>query len=275
MSGSKRRITVEGSPTEVSVSSAEDGENHFLFFNNKWGSAWIEVSDPDLTDCSDFDLLVLYRCAVSSGKVTRTLEFDVALKGTEKKRKQSRVDENVHYFQELQRQCKFIRHNLDQIDGGDLDFHIPLAGNLRVLLCDRKHPVLLKILELLEVNRRVWGPPPFDLDETPGSYLWVGPLADRNAPAGPPRSVQYEIREFLDTPLGKVGGQVFTPKKLIKWTANREGLAHYDPKKPKTYRDLKSLGPIHLSTSADEAQRTLAELGRWVLAVSKGLLAYL
>jgi hypothetical protein len=128
----------------------------------------------------------------------------------------------------------------------ELDFHVALAGALRPMLCDAQWPTLLKLAELLTVDLRVWGPHPLsDKGE-------VAPHSDWNAltVSAEPVTDSYEmsLKEFLDAPIGAIAipdhgtgrlvSQWYTARNLIKWAANKEGSAHFDPKSADVYEAI-------------------------------------
>jgi len=86
-----------------------------------------------------------------------------------------------------------------------LDLHIPIAGQLRVLLCDSKSPVLLTCAKERGIPLRVWGPRPggiglhtellFSFHALVASWQPVSgrPLMTET-PSGPPRALGSDLR---------------------------------------------------------------------------------
>jgi hypothetical protein len=124
-----------------------------------------------------------------------------------------------------------------------LDLHIPIATQLRVLLCDADFPMLLTYAKDRDITLRVWGPRP------PGSGLTTKLLFGWNAlvASWQPVSAGFEmsIEEYLDTGVavttlpGEQAGRAYSPRQIIKWVANKEGGAHFSFDKPATLEVLK------------------------------------
>ena len=127
-----------------------------------------------------------------------------------------------------------------------LDLHIPIAAQLRVLLCDSELPVLLTYARAKDIELHVWGPRP------PGKGLHTDLLFHFSALVASwdavPGAHEMSIDDYLDTAVGVVSlpgahgkgeGRGYSPRQLIKWVANKEGGTHFAFDKPATLRVLK------------------------------------
>lgn len=156
-----------------------------------------------------------------------------------------------------------------------------IAGQLRVLLCDDKCPVLLKYADYCKVNLYTWSPPP--LPEELASFVRFSVNYDiaEWLPSDLPR-VRFSIRDFLDTPIGHelINGDTievgtsYTPRNIIKWIANKEGVAHYDFNKPKVLRSLMKW-TLHAEDKTSDApfiKSHISSMGNWCLRAIQELL---
>jgi hypothetical protein len=148
----------------------------------------------------------------------------------------------------LRMQAAHVQALLDHQQRDESDFHLALAGVLRSMLCDADCPTLLALARELSINLRVWGPyPPEAKKEKPPSFT-MNALVMSAEPAA--FAYEMSIEQFLDAPLGAVtvadgsGGKPrstwYTPRQLIKWAANKEGPAHFDPKPAATFHAIGS-----------------------------------
>ena len=116
--------------------------------------------------------------------------------------------------------------------------------NLRVLLCDADIPILLNYANEKETKLKVWAPVPLPESLKDGLVF----LMNLNIASWTPffRSRQMLIKDYLDTEIGyslslnSQDAKPYTPKQVIKWVANKEGIAHLDFKKPQTLLGLKA-----------------------------------
>jgi hypothetical protein len=117
--------------------------------------------------------------------------------------------------------------------------HVPLATQLRALLCDAEFPLLLKYAEHRGISLRVWGArpagytPPIGKSVTSFDALVAAPRAQ-------PWSHEMSIEDFLKLPIGDTSTNWHTPTQLIKWVANKEGGAHFQLKNHSTLESVKS-----------------------------------
>lgn len=146
----------------------------------------------------------------------------------------------------------------------DSDFHIPLAGTLRSMLCDKENPTLLSFQRAVGFELLVWGPyPPWAMNMRPPDFSFnalvasVEPVFD---------SFRMRLEDYIDAPIGAVNLESdprkpsrpswYTPRKLIKSIANKEGAAHYDHKQDSTLSIISSSmiveGSVSIKTPAEE-----------------------
>jgi hypothetical protein len=148
----------------------------------------------------------------------------------------------------LRSQGSHLKVLLQHPDRDPDNFHLALAGVLRSMLCDRDWPTLLALARELSMDLRVWGPyPPQAASTRPPSFafnaLTMSALAEYGAH-------EINIEEFMDAPIGAVSvsrpGEVrpvptwYTASQLIKWAANKEGPAHFDPKSSTIFESIGS-----------------------------------
>ena len=150
----------------------------------------------------------------------------------------------------LRRQLLQLRKALGDSERDTADLHLQIAGHLRALLCDSKVPVLLVYAEYKSIDLRVWGPNPPGFRGTPGRMAFqVNALIASSQPVA--YSYEMSIRDYLDTPIGATpvpdpsGGQPsqtvwYTPRQLIKWVANKEGVAHLELDPPASLRAVQN-----------------------------------
>ncbi len=150
--------------------------------------------------------------------------------------------------QALRTQMETLRALLEHANRDEYNFHLTLAGHIRSMLCDAKWPTLIALAGELSLSLKVWGPyPPEAMNMRPPNFA-MNPLTVSTQPAI--LSYEMTLREFLDAPIGAVSipdtqtGNMratwYTPKDLIKWSANKEGPAHFNPKPHPTFQAIAS-----------------------------------
>ena len=163
----------------------------------------------------------------------------------------------------------FINDNDWQIKS----YYLPLAGQLRVLLCDSSLPILITYAnevgkDLVIVNR---SPEIEEESKRPilaMNFEYCGWDSLHTADT-------ISIQAFLEKKIGttpitinnkQVGGP-YSPKQLIKWIANKEGIAHLDLKEPQTLSSLKKLkfqsGDLIVENFI--VQRKIMEIAKWTM----------
>jgi hypothetical protein len=160
------------------------------------------------------------------------------------------------------------------------DLHLPIAGQLRVLLTDKSVPILLEYAQDKGVDLRIWGPQPAGSQGDPRAVVDFNALVASWEPVAD--GYEMSITEYLDTALGAVPlisrdtskrpvGSWYTPRQLIKWVSNKEGVTHLDFDPPATLRSLKDGfqfdGTVEGFGAVDEflIRWALVQLGKWTL----------
>ena len=136
----------------------------------------------------------------------------------------------------LNTQCQTARVLLEHPERDPNDFHVSLAGVLRSMLCDRDSSTLLMLASELGMDLRVWGPyPPSANHEVPPTWAMDALIASADPAAD---GYEMSLAEYMGAPIGVVPpdafsrrGTWYTPRELIRWTADKEGAAHLDPKR--------------------------------------------
>ncbi len=126
------------------------------------------------------------------------------------------------------------------------DYHssayLRLAGYLRILLVDHDLPVLLRYAK--QKGKVLYAyVSASDLRRFEGKtvWLWSGFVISWAPEQG---SKRITIEEFLDRAIGLYSDEqglarIYTPRQLIKYAVNKEGVAHLDLKKPRALEQLK------------------------------------
>lgn len=155
---------------------------------------------------------------------------------------------NPHEIAELERALKvhqaLFEGYLNRDDINESLHYLPIAGQLRVLLCDADTPILLSYAKTKGVHLKVWAPIP--LPDSLRDRLVLG--LNFNVAGWTPffQSCPMSIEKFLDSEIGfalalnNQNARPYTPRQVIKWVANKEGIAHLDFKKPQTLLGLKA-----------------------------------
>jgi hypothetical protein len=161
-----------------------------------------------------------------------------------------------------------LRNQRDQIsillsnpERDEANLHHLLAGILRSMLCDADWPTLLCMAREQNIDLRVWGPfPAGDINSPPPSFAFNALIASSE-----PERFGFEMgaAEYLDAPIGAVvvgmeGPRWYSPRQLIKWVANKEGYAHFDPKVPATLESVKNvLAPTEARVSIERSSGSI------------------
>jgi|GEM_PF-3441953 hypothetical protein len=160
-----------------------------------------------------------------------------------------------------------LQHFLGAADFWDHDLHVPVATQLRVLLCDRELPILLTFAHEKRIPLRIWGPRrPGSCPNTQVLLSWTALAASWTPDAG---GYEMSIEEYLDTgvaviPVGQEG-KAFSPRQIIKWVANKEGGAHFSFDKSATLEALRQTQWQSGDTvvASFQAKQVLQALGHW------------
>ena len=174
--------------------------------------------------------------------------------------------------QAVVRNANWLSGHLDHPQRDELDLHLPIAGILRVMLCDADTPVLLVFAREQGVPLRVWAASPalkpFHTDLLFAFHALIcswDSVADGH---------EMSIEDFLDTPVGVASiatpdgmgaGSPYTPRQVIKWAANKEGVTHFDLDKPATLESLKASTYTRgeVTTAEMELRRVIYAVAEW------------
>lgn len=146
--------------------------------------------------------------------------------------------------------------------------YVRLAGYLRILLVDEGLPVLLRFAEAKGKTLYAYVSND-DLRQLEGKPVWgwSGLVLSWTPEDG---ALRITIKDFLDRPIGLYSddagfAHTYTPKQLIKDTANKEGVAHLDFKKGRRLERLKVMsicGPEGISDS-QEIRHAIKAISGW------------
>src|SRR3989442_8021036 len=174
----------------------------------------------------------------------------------------------------LTRHANWLHRSLNSPERESLDLHLQIAGQLRVLLCDGELPILIRYARERGVPLRVWGPrSPRQSAHPPLFFAFYALVASWDKLAD---AYEMSIEEFLDPPIGVASvapadglgpGSPYTPRQVIKWAANKEGVAHLDLDKPATLESLKAsqYRRGEVVTEEMELRRVLYQIADWAL----------
>jgi hypothetical protein len=146
--------------------------------------------------------------------------------------------------------------------------YLKLSGYLRILLVNDELPVLLRYAK--ERGKTLYAyVPNCDLRELEGEPVcgWSGFVISSNPEEG---SKRITIEEFLDRAIGLYSDEqglacTYTPRQLIKYAANKEGVAHLNLKKPKALEAMKLMAIIDERGRSDsqEVKHALRAIAGW------------
>jgi hypothetical protein len=163
---------------------------------------------------------------------------------------------------------EWILVNYEKAKDNHSSAYLRLAGYLRLLLVDGDLPVLLqfakekgKVLYAYVENS--------DLRTLEGKAVWVwsGFVISWTPEQG---SKRITIEAFLDRPLGVYSDEqglavTYTPRQLIKYTANKEGVAHLELNKPRALKQLKLMTIVGQRGTSDsqEIRHAIRAIASW------------
>ncbi|MCP5516381.1 MAG: hypothetical protein H7A45_03885 [Verrucomicrobiales bacterium] len=146
--------------------------------------------------------------------------------------------------------------------------YLKLAGYLRILLVDNDMPVLLRFAEERGKTLHAYVSE-VDLRSLEGKPMWgwfgfvVSWTPERE-------SVRVTAEEFLDRAIGLYSdcaglACTYTPRQLIKYTANKEGVAHLDLTKPRALLEMKLMTIADQDGSSDsqEIKHAIRAIAAW------------
>jgi hypothetical protein len=180
---------------------------------------------------------------------------------------------------ELERTLRwhFSRLHRELLEGPSAlpDSHLAIAGHLRVLLCDHKYPpVLLTYARARGISLVVHTPRlPVSSGKSKVLVAWAALIASWE-PVPDFKFVPVEAETYLNTLIGVVQYDVnapskaYTPREVINWVANTEGVSHFNFNRDKSpvHRKLKGLiDQEGVAMSDSELRKTLRQIGVWTL----------
>lgn len=153
-------------------------------------------------------------------------------------------------IQELIQSLQVIRDSLEAVRQGHLHQFIPLYGQLRALLSEKRkgnQPLLLTIAKEIGMQLEIYAMPGVDDDKALPSELKKDLLLHL---AGFPVSLHRElpgqclitIEKFLDQKILIYEQKRYTPKDVIEFFANKAGGAHFSPDMDQDFTQLLSFG---------------------------------
>jgi hypothetical protein len=168
----------------------------------------------------------------------------------------------------LRHHQEWILEDYEKAKDNHSSAYLRLAGYLRILLVDGDLPVLL---HYAKQKGKVLYAYVEDSDLRPfegkALLLWSGFVISWTPEQA---SKRITIEEFLGRGIGLYSDEqglarIYTPRQLIKYTANKEGVAHLDLKKPRALEQLKLMtmvGPRGTSDS-QEIRHALRAIAGW------------
>ena len=154
------------------------------------------------------------------------------------------------------------------------DSHLAVAGHLRVLLCDHKYPpVLLTYAKAKGISLTVYAP---DIGHPPqrGQILtaWSSYVASWT-PVPDFCFTPIEAEAYLNRAIGvvqydpKMPSKPYTPREIINWVANTEGVSHFNYMVAKNPVHRKLSGHADPDPTATDAhlRNILNQVGVWAL----------
>ena len=154
------------------------------------------------------------------------------------------------------------------------DSHLAVAGHLRVLLCDHKYPpVLLTYARAKGIALTVYAP---DIGHPPkkGQILtaWSACVASWT-PVPDFCCVPTDAEAYLNHAIGvvqydpAVPSKAYTPREIINWVANTEGVSHfnYTGAKNPVHRKLSGLSDVDATATDTHLRNILNQIGVWTL----------
>jgi hypothetical protein len=178
---------------------------------------------------------------------------------------------------ELLGSLQVIRDSLQLVRAGRVHQLIPVYGQLRAILRERRRgsrSLLLDLADELQHELRIFSmpdvvasPPPI----TRGLVLHV---------AGPPFTMMREVplqeernlKDLLDYKLVKYGDRLYSVGDIIEFFANKAGGAHYSKDMPKDFAELLTFGlggqPFLINALVQVAQATLDTGVRFIRAIT-------
>jgi hypothetical protein len=178
------------------------------------------------------------------------------------------ASEQIEIERVLRNHREWICEDYEKAKDKHSSAYLKLSGYLRILLVNRDLPVLLHYAK--ERCKTLYAyVPNFDLREFEGQPVWgwSGFVISWNPENG---SKRITIEEFLDRAIGLYSDEqgvacTYTPRQLINYAANKEGVAHLELKKPKKLEAMKLMAIVDERGRSDsqEFKHALRAIARW------------
>lgn len=179
-------------------------------------------------------------------------------------------DEITELERALTAHQSFLGEFLNRNDINESPHYLLIASQLRVLLTDERYvPILLQYAKAKGVELSVWAP--MALPASLRDKLVFN--MNLNVASWTPffRSRQMLIEEFLDTEIGHAlslssqDARPYTPRQVIKWVANKEGVTHLDFSKPQTLLGLQAWKWNSGGETYDDGlvRKIILQIGAW------------
>jgi hypothetical protein len=155
------------------------------------------------------------------------------------------------------------------------DSHLAIAGHLRVLLCDHKYPpVLIEYAKARGIDLIVYASPIITSNKKRTVHIAWSSLIASWEPVPDRPCVAVDVESFLNSPIGVIQhdintpSEAYTPRDVIQWVANTEGVSHfnYNDRKHSVHMKLKGStlkGGVTIPDS--ELRKVLQQIGVWTL----------
>jgi hypothetical protein len=168
----------------------------------------------------------------------------------------------------LRNHQKWIIEDYDKAKDHHSSAYLRLAGYLRILLVDGHLPVLLRYAKAKgKVLYAYVEDSDLQASEGKAVWLWSGFVISWTPEGG---SKRITIEQFLERPIGLYSDEqglahTYTPRQLIKYTANKEGVAHLALKKPRALQQLKlmNISDGRRSSDSQEIRHALRAIAGW------------
>jgi hypothetical protein len=170
----------------------------------------------------------------------------------------------------LRNHQEWILEDYEKAKDNHSSAYLRLAGYLRILLVDGELPVLLQYAK--EKGKVLYAyVRDSDLRTLEGKavWLWSGFVISWTPEQG---SKRITIEEFLDRAIGLYSDEqglarTYTARQLIKYTANKEGVAHLGLKKPRALEQMKLMTIIDIdgrrTSDSQEIKHAVRAIAGW------------
>lgn len=176
---------------------------------------------------------------------------------------------------ELLQGLQLIADSLCRIREGEIRYLTVLSGQLRSLVAERSRgeaPLLLDVAEKFGATLEIYAMPGTDDPGFPTQLREKLVLHVAGFPVTLNRQfsaqTKLHLKDFLDLQLIHFSGNVYSPRIVIEWYANKAGGSHYASKVPEDFAALLALNIMNIQPLAN----ALMQIGEVVLATGRNLL---